>query len=240
MAAFTINQHYLSHITFIIRNLGPLRLISARPLERLIGLINKRIKSPSKPGENAANEVLNHYRLSNSIWQSDDEKPSIRFLETTFEAMNSMFPEVAGGVENILKTYYQVNNIRVQVSSTSTIKLINDYIIQTSQVFKSIKLTRGENRPEWIIVHDSESICNRNGVKLKLCLLKKMFIWNNTSLGLAQVPRCVLFDVSKKIHYFNRHERDMRWELISLKKILNYAILIDSIAYEHRTYFTTY
>lgn len=236
VVAFTINQHYLSHISFIVRNLGPLRQISARPLERSIGLINKRIKSPSKPGENAANKVLNHHRSSESTWQSYTEKStSIRSLHTTFEVMNNMLPEVTDGLEEILKAHYLLSNTRIEVNSASTVKIINEFITRSTQ---SIKLSRGESRPSWVIVEDCESTYTRNGIKFKLCFLKKMFIWNDTSFGLVQVARNLLFDVSKNIHYFNRYERDIRWELISLNCILNYAILIDSLIDGNRTYIT--
>lgn len=61
---FTINEHYLTHISYIMNHLGPLRYISARTLERTIGQAKSKIKSRSMPGKNASNFVK--ARLSES------------------------------------------------------------------------------------------------------------------------------------------------------------------------------
>ncbi|KAI8149856.1 hypothetical protein BJV82DRAFT_584940 [Fennellomyces sp. T-0311] len=55
--AFTISQHYLSHVPDIIRQLGPPRLYSTRTMERQIGVVKPRIKSRSKPAANASNVI---------------------------------------------------------------------------------------------------------------------------------------------------------------------------------------
>ncbi|KAI7882288.1 uncharacterized protein EV154DRAFT_568138 [Mucor mucedo] len=54
-------MHYINHLSDAIANLGPMRLISARPLERLIGSIKSSIKSRQKPSENASNCVKSHF-----------------------------------------------------------------------------------------------------------------------------------------------------------------------------------
>jgi hypothetical protein len=48
----------------------------------------------------------------------------------------------------------------------------------------------------------------------------------------------VIFDLLKKIHYFNYEEKDMRWEVAPLTYILNYTALIDYILLEYITYST--
>ena len=73
VSSFTINQHYLSHIGIYIEHLGPLRCISTRPLERMIGCIKRKIKSASKPAENVANGVLAHHQFWQNQW--DDQPP---------------------------------------------------------------------------------------------------------------------------------------------------------------------
>lgn len=55
---FTINQHSLSHVKYIIEQQGPLRFISARPLERIIGYTKATIRSKSKIGQNAVNQAI--------------------------------------------------------------------------------------------------------------------------------------------------------------------------------------
>ncbi|OAD70072.1 hypothetical protein PHYBLDRAFT_73877 [Phycomyces blakesleeanus NRRL 1555(-)] len=47
-------QHYLVHISYIIKQQGPLRCYSTRSMERVIGVFSKLIKSKSKGGRNAS------------------------------------------------------------------------------------------------------------------------------------------------------------------------------------------
>ncbi|OAD65296.1 hypothetical protein PHYBLDRAFT_176214 [Phycomyces blakesleeanus NRRL 1555(-)] len=47
-------QHYLVHISFIIKQLGPLRCYSIQSTERVIGVFSKLIKSKCKGGHNAS------------------------------------------------------------------------------------------------------------------------------------------------------------------------------------------
>ncbi|KAL0076281.1 hypothetical protein J3Q64DRAFT_1606174, partial [Phycomyces blakesleeanus] len=56
---FTINQHYLLHLSKYRTEMGPLKEYSACALERTIGLCKENIKSRSKPGENAINFMCN-------------------------------------------------------------------------------------------------------------------------------------------------------------------------------------
>lgn len=56
---FTINNHYLSHIKYIIQEMGPLRYISCRTSERRIKRYTNIIKSTVKPGVNASNVLIN-------------------------------------------------------------------------------------------------------------------------------------------------------------------------------------
>ncbi|ORZ02744.1 hypothetical protein BCR43DRAFT_500737 [Syncephalastrum racemosum] len=57
---FTVNHHYLHHIPDIIRMLGPLRMYSARSMERTIGEYKRKIKSSTNPGADAANILKAH------------------------------------------------------------------------------------------------------------------------------------------------------------------------------------
>ena len=49
--------HYLTHIPLMIRKQGPLRVYSARSMERSIGNLKKMIKSKVEAGTNASNIV---------------------------------------------------------------------------------------------------------------------------------------------------------------------------------------
>lgn len=60
---FTINNHYLTHVGDMIRQMGPLRAYSCRPSERAIKGLTNLIKSPSKSGINASNNLLNQRNM---------------------------------------------------------------------------------------------------------------------------------------------------------------------------------
>lgn len=62
---FTANQHSLSHIMQVIEQQGPLRYFSARPLERLIGLIKSTLRSKTNIGQNAINEMNKSFTIHN-------------------------------------------------------------------------------------------------------------------------------------------------------------------------------
>lgn len=54
---FTFNHHVLSHLPHLIKVLGSLRAVSARSLERKIGVVKRVVKSTNKAGVNAGNEL---------------------------------------------------------------------------------------------------------------------------------------------------------------------------------------
>ena len=55
---FTINQHYLEHLGYVIKNMGPLRQISCRTLERRIHLLKSEINACSNIEQNAENIII--------------------------------------------------------------------------------------------------------------------------------------------------------------------------------------
>ncbi|OAD71605.1 hypothetical protein PHYBLDRAFT_170266 [Phycomyces blakesleeanus NRRL 1555(-)] len=65
---FTINQHYLLHLSKYRTEMGPLKEYSACALERTIGLCKENIKSRSKPGENAINFMCNNFASAKQKW----------------------------------------------------------------------------------------------------------------------------------------------------------------------------
>lgn len=73
---FTPNNHYLSHLALLIRQMGPLRAYSCRSMERTIKLFTNLIKSTSHTGVNASN-ILRR--------QSNQNKMAVRqLLEVQF------------------------------------------------------------------------------------------------------------------------------------------------------------
>lgn len=57
-SVFTISQHYLQHLDEIIRAMGPPKYYAAFAMERAIGEIKHKINSPSAPGSNAGNVMV--------------------------------------------------------------------------------------------------------------------------------------------------------------------------------------
>ncbi|KAI8335340.1 hypothetical protein BC941DRAFT_326308, partial [Chlamydoabsidia padenii] len=54
---FTITQHYLKHVCYMITEMGPLPAVSCRSMERVIGIYAKETKSRCHPGKNLSNVV---------------------------------------------------------------------------------------------------------------------------------------------------------------------------------------
>lgn len=92
---FTVNNHYLSHLPYLIKAMGPLKCYSCRPMERTIKKFTNLIKSTSKIGANASN-VLKR--------QANYNKMAVRHLELI------QFPEIAD-----LPSSYKVHFSGVQL-----------------------------------------------------------------------------------------------------------------------------
>lgn len=54
---FTFNHHALSHLPHLIKVLRSIRAVSARGLERKIGVVKRVVRSTNKAGVNAGNEL---------------------------------------------------------------------------------------------------------------------------------------------------------------------------------------
>ncbi|ORY90600.1 hypothetical protein BCR43DRAFT_509065 [Syncephalastrum racemosum] len=55
---YTVNTRYLRHMASAIRHIGPPRSYSARPMERIIGMYSRGIKSKVAPGVNAGKIMM--------------------------------------------------------------------------------------------------------------------------------------------------------------------------------------
>ena len=91
--AFTINQHYLTHVTEMIRQLGPLRCSSARVLERTIGNVKRLIRSRSKPAENAVTVMKNHHSLACRAWGVEELQVNKKEIMTITELFTTSSQE---------------------------------------------------------------------------------------------------------------------------------------------------
>ncbi|KAG2228399.1 hypothetical protein INT48_009815, partial [Thamnidium elegans] len=54
----TINQHYLGHVSWILEKVGDLRVVSNRPLERLIGMTKDWIKAKNNLDANVEKQLI--------------------------------------------------------------------------------------------------------------------------------------------------------------------------------------
>ncbi|KAG1436232.1 hypothetical protein G6F56_013648 [Rhizopus delemar] len=86
---FTPNNHYLSHIPYMIEQMGPLRFISCRASERNIKTHTRNIRSASKPSENASNNILKREVLQScGIKESMDEQLHVTYHPDSFHCLD--------------------------------------------------------------------------------------------------------------------------------------------------------
>ncbi|RCH93142.1 hypothetical protein CU097_010158 [Rhizopus azygosporus] len=120
---FTVNSHYLSHIQYIIKHMGPLRFIGCRTSERNIKKYTNLIKSVVKPGVNASNILVNEQSL-----QSDTENEAQlwepRMLYQALDTGRICVGLADAGVLRALVSYYRrLSDNRSLVSINSGIKI---------------------------------------------------------------------------------------------------------------------
>lgn len=100
VAVFTIKNHYLSHIEFITRKMGPMKHYSCRSTERTIKTFTRDIGSPTHAGINSSNLLLkrmnmSQYGLQEILNESDVTDQSSASLPSRFLATdNPEYPEL--------------------------------------------------------------------------------------------------------------------------------------------------
>lgn len=67
---FTVNNHYLMHLKFIIEQVGPLKAYSCRSLERTIKKFRNLANGHRDLGVNSSNVLANHTRY-NTVYMQD-------------------------------------------------------------------------------------------------------------------------------------------------------------------------
>lgn len=108
---FTVNHHYLHHIPDIIRMLGPLRMYSARSMERTIGEYKRKIKSSTNPGADAANILKAHAqsRHEHTVASSKRRKQIVTPIDEGDEDSPEYYGRMRTG--NMLSSWPIVENI---------------------------------------------------------------------------------------------------------------------------------
>lgn len=71
-------------------------------------------------------------------WSYDEKSSSPSFLKTTIEALKSLFSDVADESKELLKGHYLIIDTRIDVSSASAVKIINEFkaVLDSSNSFE--------------------------------------------------------------------------------------------------------
>ncbi|KAG2209658.1 hypothetical protein INT45_008090 [Circinella minor] len=78
---YSLNMHLLRHIPEVTENLGPIRGISARSMERIIGYFKKRIRSTNNSAKHVGNILRCHQasKFYNLLKSPIEEQPRIKY-----------------------------------------------------------------------------------------------------------------------------------------------------------------
>jgi hypothetical protein len=245
-SGFTINQHYLIHIPEIIRSLGPLRNFSARPLERTIGQLKKRINSQSMPSENIFNVIQDRSRDSREKWHEENDRGcTVRkdkeIINMPLARFQLEFDEVP--VLDLLYAFFTQKKMVVNTTSQTIITKVQQYPIHNST--QALRFTRGAQKPLLAVAEiDSDeystiniqSIFTKHGKFYFLCEILGMFNLENIDLGLVKIMTPIILDRPKGLYYINKDTVNSYWKVIELSLISSYAVMIESLATESKSY----
>ncbi|KAI8091891.1 hypothetical protein BDF21DRAFT_410450 [Thamnidium elegans] len=170
---FTINQHYMLHISYFIQQLGSLKAYSARSLERTIGLC--------KPGENAINFLRDNSVQSQQKWYAYKESNEADFKEhfkSTSDLLNDMLDPDGLPFNVMLRDFCSSNRLMFDYEETKFIR--EEYILTHNN--QILKKTRGKVGIDVVVERNSES----GSVKYGLVNIQAMFDYKNTNLALVK------------------------------------------------------
>ncbi|KAG2230925.1 hypothetical protein INT48_003325 [Thamnidium elegans] len=204
---FTINMHYLNHIREDIATLGPLRLVSTRPLERMIGSVKSSIKSRQKPSENAKIDKC-------VVFGKEITKQSCRSLVERFH-------ECTEANEAAIKTTVSINQ---------EARLIESYFPIRSG--KELKLTGKPSRKGSFIFYCarvdeeiSSHRCMEATASLKHGQLIFMYNTENTNFALVKTIFPAKYNAEQDCHYFYKNDAlTYAFEVINIPDVVSYGI----------------
>jgi hypothetical protein len=208
-------MHYLNHVPRALQMFGPTRLISARPLERMIGKLKTNIRSKRSPAANSYNSVLNHFADSYKKIQKTNENfrntTNIEYKSSQYKALKNDELQNVIGHQNI-----RVIRSCSPILSGQTLRISRTKAM-TSVVFKTDTA---------VDTHQDELI---KGCQIrKYGILKMMFDTGADKCGLVSVVSPI--DVNEYgVHYYNPSNCTYRWKIIKLSDIIAYGIEILSI-----------
>jgi hypothetical protein len=224
---FTVNQHYLLHISHFVKEYGPLRSYSTRPMERTVGFCKDNIKSRSKPGENAINFLRSNFTESRQKWYASDkinEGGSKEPLEISLDDFDDIINPVDGSFEDMLKAV--CISCGLEFDDSCVLYLKREYkLAHNGQLLKK---TRGRDGID--IVY--------NNKHLRLGNIQEIFEYKGTSLALLKGGNTLKSD-QRKIMYVNNSDfmnLDNNWEVIKLEAVMGYAIKLPSMISADKLY----
>lgn len=241
--SFTINQHYICHIGSIIQHLGPLRNISARPLERMIGVFKRKIKSTSRPSENVANLMLSHHQFSRLRWE-DHATPAKQFKSEKLSI--SQIEQKIQFDSSLLRLHEMVSQyLNFFMTEQATVLVLHEFILKKSN--QVLVLKRGHKNPLVIILIDNNdnsenndgdnSYMLRDNKKYQLCEVQAMFNIMNTNLALVKIISQVYKDDNvTQSYYYDEENIIFKWKIVNLKHVYQYAVAVESMLFTSRIY----
>jgi hypothetical protein len=229
---FTINQHYLKHLSYIIFQLGPLRLISARTLERSIQDVKRHIKSKQNPQKNSVTVLMDHYTKAYKNWQIGIESHSVDedmvFKPSSADLINQLFPTC--DIKHLIQQYLADHN-----GSSSTEE---EYSVSTSNTYGKTRngqtvdiSSRKQNQK--IVAYISDDTMS---LQYNIGQAKQFIRWKDQILALLQHQTTLVFDGQTCCYYTQPYEERLLWKIIKAKDIIGYAILIPSLLNKDKTY----
>ncbi|CAO3640427.1 unnamed protein product [Cunninghamella echinulata] len=178
--AFVISQHYLTHLVPAIKALGPLRLISCRPMERWIGVIKSKTNSRLNLGANTENIISKLISEKFISLQGDidgnhadttiDDSPlpivceledgnKIQLFEpklSSLEEMEANLREIKGpeevDIKMLLENFYKgkYDSLRQIVSNNDV--FIGKEIIHCGNIYGGLKKNSNKQHPEDFVI----------------------------------------------------------------------------------------
>lgn len=207
-------MHYLNHVSKSLQLFGPSRLISARPLERMIGRMKSNIKSKRNPTANCFNAVINNFA------------ESCRSLEDSTEDFS-----VSIKVEYKYPDFRPVEDlVLANIVGVSQIRPINTYFPTIAG--QTLRLPRSKSQTSIIFttssndVHPNELL--EGTVEKKYGILKLMYNNGTANCGLVEIISPVNIS-SYGVYFYDPTTSIRRWESIELANVITYGIEIKSI-----------
>ncbi|KAI8047143.1 hypothetical protein BDF21DRAFT_485466 [Thamnidium elegans] len=220
------------HISYFIQQLGPLKAYSARSLERIIGLCKEKIKSRSKPGENAINFLRGNSVQSQQKWYTYKESNEDDFKEhskITSDLLNDTLDPDGLPFNVMLRDFCSSNRLMFDCEETMFIR--EEYILSRNN--QILKKTRGKDETDVVVQRNSES----GSVKYSLVNIQAMFDYKNTNLVLVKDGCSLELDQRKRLFIKLSVTAAVDiWEIIYLKRVMGYAIKIPSLISEDKLY----